>query len=230
MAPSLRALGAALLLVLAAARVQAALDCAPAPGDFAPLPTVSDPDPLRARWARQQADLAAERARELESQSRVDANRIWQRVLCLDPQSEAARAGADRTRPQVVVTRPAEIASDLRDASPPRPAARAPVVPDLDAALDRAEQLLRDARFADARSELRRLRPRLAAGGGREQRVRLEVLEATTLLAFGDEPAARTSLERALRADPQLELDARSTPRKVQRAFDAVRAGREASP
>jgi hypothetical protein len=150
---------------------------------------------------------------------------MWQRALCLDPQSAAARAGVERTRPQVIVTRASEIASDLRAPD------AAPRLGDIEASLERAERLMRAARFGDARSELRRVRLRLDAvedaSAPRTARVRLEVLEATSFVAFGDEAAARSSFERALRVDPALELDPRSTPRKVRRVFDAVR---EATP
>lgn len=220
-----RALCLALLLAAGAAPVRGDSACAPWPGDFSPLPDVADPDPLRARWARLRADETVERASALEREDRIEANRMWQRALCLDPQSAAARAGVERTRPQVIVTRASEIASDLRAPD------AAPRLGDIEASLERAERLMRAARFGDARSELRRVRLRLDAvedaSAPRTARVRLEVLEATSFVAFGDEAAARSSFERALRVDPALELDPRSTPRKVRRVFDAVR---EATP
>jgi hypothetical protein len=213
--------------------------CAPWPGEFSPLPRTDDADPLRARWARLRADQLAALALEQEQDDRVEANRLWQRVLCLDPGSGAAQAGRERTHPQVVVQPAPHPAAESERATPTPPRAKrapAPGKPSLDvAALDRslarAEQRIRAARFEEALGDLRAVRRRLAAGGNarelRARQVRLEVLTATAQVAYGDETAARASLERALRADPRLELDPRSTPPKLRRALEQARGPRE---
>jgi hypothetical protein len=191
-------------------------DCVPWPGEFSPLPTVHDPDPFAARWAQLRGQALAQRARDLEDADRVEANRLWRRVLCLDPESDSARAGVERTRPQVV--RRGDTLATL-------------VLAELDSSLARAERLIFDARFRDAMEELAALRARLEELGTSpelaDRRVRLEVLAATALVAFGDEGAARERLEHALAADPGLRLDAGSTPPKLRRAFEAVRLARQ---
>jgi hypothetical protein len=146
--------------------------CAPWPGELQPLPRVDDADPLHARWARMRADRLAQQAVELEGKNGVEANRLWQRVLCFDPTSASARVGVERTRPRVVLrlpqpARPAAATAAARPAAPPprRPASPAPVSPApvaaskpvvakdsgelarLDASLARVEEQLRTARF-----------------------------------------------------------------------------------
>jgi hypothetical protein len=108
--------------------------CAPWPGEFSPLPSVHDSDPLRARWAELRLAQLAERATSVESQDRLEAYRLWQRALCFDAWSETARDGAARTRPRAVVSRTADLAHDLRDpvpvaAAPAPPVAAAPTPP-----------------------------------------------------------------------------------------------------
>ena len=56
------------------------------------------------------------------------------------------------------------------------------------------------------------------------KRARLEVLAATAQLAFEREDAARRSLERALGADPRLEIDPATSPAKLLRLFESVKA------
>ena len=53
----------------------------------------------------------------------------------------------------------------------------------------------------------------------------LEVLAATAEIALGQEDLARGSLERALRAEPDLRLDPTLHSPKLVRLFDHVRAG-----
>jgi Tfp pilus assembly protein PilF len=55
------------------------------------------------------------------------------------------------------------------------------------------------------------------------RRTQLEVLSATAQIALGHHDAARESFERALAADPDFELDARSTSPKIRSVFDTVR-------
>ena len=219
------------------ARAPAQESCAPWPGEFSPLPTVSDPDPLRARWAKLRAEQLSQRAARLEERDPIEANRIWQRVLCFEPEAVAAREGALRTRPstllraaepprQAVPRAPAPVAARAAPAPPPKPKPK-PVR--FDEPLRRAEQLIRSARFEEALAEIKELRPRIEAepGARTSERARLELLAATAHVAFGDEAAARASCERALRSDPALELDAHSTPPKLMRAFEAARAEAE---
>jgi hypothetical protein len=187
---------------------------------------VADPDPLRARWARWRAEQVARLAARMEPRDRVEANRLWQRVLCLDPGDATALQGVERTRPRVVLP-----AAEPPPAAPlaPRPRSTAAAAPRTERAgpgaeLGRAEEMIRDARFDDALAELDRLRPRVARAERPAESARLEVLAATAQVAFGDEAAARASLARALRADPSLALDARSTPPKLLRVFEAARS------
>ncbi len=69
----------------------------------------------------------------------------------------------------------------------------------------------------------RRSRP----GSGRDKRAQLEVLAATAEIALGQEEAARASLERALRAQPELRLDpARLLPQADSPLRGGARRGR----
>ena len=56
-----------------------------------------------------------------------------------------------------------------------------------------------------------------------------ERLDLLTLGLLGEHQAARESFERALAADPELELDAGSTSPKIRRVFEDVR-GESGSP
>ena len=71
------------------------------------------------------------------------------------------------------------------------------------------------------------IRPKLAsiqdAPGAILRRTQLEVLSATAQIALGHDKAARESFQRALAANPQLELDAGSTSPKIRRVFETVR-------
>lgn len=234
-------------------------DCVSWAGEFDPLPTVADSDPLRARWARMRVDQLSQLAVRAEAQDLAEANRLWRRVQCLEPDSEAAQAGVDRTLPNVAAKPPASDgaakppASNVaaRPASPsgavpaqddassastkratartqarPRPP-RAKQAASVAAPLERTEQLIRDARFGDALGEIERLRPEAVRP---TERARLEVLAATAQVAFGDEAAARASIERALRAEPALALDARTTSPKLLRVLDEARAVSSAPP
>lgn len=76
--------------------------------------------------------------------------------------------------------------------------------------LERSEAQLREARFEAALAGADDARRRLdAAGAGSRdpRRVQIEVLAATAEVALGKTEAALASLERALQADPDLELD-----------------------
>jgi hypothetical protein len=107
------------------------------------------------------------------------------------------------------------------------PRSRAPDWSPIDATLGAAEALVRDARFEQALQTAEQIRPRLASvensPGASLRRTQLEVLSATAQIALGRDHAARESFERALAADPELELDARSTSPKIRQVFDTVR-------
>lgn len=116
-----------------------------------------------------------------------------------------------------------------RPAAPPgRPdAAR---IASLEREVERAEVLLREARFEEAEEAALRLRGPLSRLGSdpavRALRVRAELAAATAQLALGRRDEARASLGHALDADPGLELDPIRTPPKVRRALEAVRRAR----
>ena len=92
--------------------------------------------------------------------------------------------------------------------------------------LDRCETELRAARFEQALESAAEVRERLEArkGAGDDQsHVRLEIASATAYVALGQSNAALESLERALIADPSLELDPALTSPKVLAVFRAAR-------
>jgi hypothetical protein len=172
---------------------------------------------MAAQWAKLRAAELARAAREREARDPVEAYRLFGRILCLDPDSSEAAAELKRLRPRLVVVRS------------PRSPAR---LSQLDGELARAEALIAEARFQDAldslaslRNEILELEPSIEVG---LRRVRLEVLEATSWVAFGDVGAAQASLERALNVDPQLRFDPRSVSPKLRRALDAARRSRGA--
>jgi tetratricopeptide (TPR) repeat protein len=97
-----------------------------------------------------------------------------------------------------------------------------------------AEKALREARFELAVEWAERGRRLLEREGpAREvpgQRAQLEVLAATAEIALGQEEAARESLERALRAQPELNLDSALYSPKLVRLFEEVRSGKGTQP
>jgi len=95
------------------------------------------------------------------------------------------------------------------------------------ALLDRCESELRAARFEQALESARQARKRIDArddAGDNSNRVRLEIATATAYVALGQSDAALASLERALIANPGLELDPALTSPKVLAVFRAARA------
>lgn len=186
--------------------------CTPWPGEFSPLPTVDSPDPMAAQWARLRVSELGRAAEQSERSDPVEAYRLFNRVLCLEPANADASAGIERLGTQLVVVRS------------PRSPAR---LSQLDGALAEAEALIAAARFRDALDSLQSLRETLGdlepSSEVGERRIRMEVLEATTWVAFGDAGAAQKSLERALFVDPQLRFDERSASPKLRRALDAAR-------
>jgi hypothetical protein len=110
-----RTLVACVALIVSAPSAAAAADvaCQPWAGEPDPLPSVASDSPRLAEWARLRARELEDEARFLETSSYADARIMWEHVLCLDPESSAARAGLDRTGP-------------LQAAAPPPPV---PAVP-----------------------------------------------------------------------------------------------------
>jgi hypothetical protein len=92
-----------------------------------------------------------------------------------------------------------------------------------------AEKALREARFELALERVeggrRFLGPEGAVAELPGQRAQLEVLAATAEIALGQEVAARESLERALRAQPELRLDPALHSPKLVDLFEEVRGG-----
>jgi len=98
--------------------------------------------------------------------------------------------------------------------------------PEITALLDRCEAELRGARFEQALASAEEARELIEARegpGGDRGRARLEVASATAYVALGQNDAALESLERALVADPDLELDPALTSPKVLAVFRAAR-------
>ena len=92
--------------------------------------------------------------------------------------------------------------------------------------LDRCEAELRSAHFEQALASAGELRGRIDARNDpadNPDRVRLEIASATAYVALGQNDAALESFERALIADPDLELDLALTSPKVLAVFRAAR-------
>jgi len=97
---------------------------------------------------------------------------------------------------------------------------------DTAALLDRCEAELRAAHFEQALASANEARDRFDAQNSAANDpgyVRLEVASATAYVALGQNDAALESLERALIADPDLELDPALTSPKVLAVFRAAR-------
>jgi LysM repeat protein len=104
--------------------------------------------------------------------------------------------------------------------------ARGPETTDIAALLDRCDAELRAARFERALASAGEARKRIDAQndtGGDSLRVRLEIASATAHVALGQNDAALENLERALIADPGLELDPALTSPKVLAIFRVAR-------
>ena len=106
--------------------------------------------------------------------------------------------------------------------------AQFPVKVETAALLDRCEAELRAAHFEQALASASEARDRIDArndAADNPGRVRLEVASATAYVALGQNDAALESLERALIADPDLELDPALTSPKVLAVFRAAGRG-----
>ncbi len=91
--------------------------------------------------------------------------------------------------------------------------------------LDRCEAELRSAHFEQALASAGEVRGRIDARddpADNPDRVRLEIASATAYVALGQNDAALESFERALVADPGLELDLALTSPKVLAVFRAA--------
>jgi len=94
------------------------------------------------------------------------------------------------------------------------------------ALLDHCEAELRAAHFERALARAGEARDRIEARNGTADdpgRVRLEIASATAYVALGQNDAALESLERALIANPDLELDPALTSPKVLAVFRVAR-------
>jgi hypothetical protein len=211
-------------LTIAAASAEAAT-CDAWPGEPAPLPTLDDPDPLRAEWANLRAQELAQVARSFEAEDplrvlRSQAVRVHRPPLLPEP-FDAAR-GRD---PWESLGAPIGMAGG--DA---RQKANLAELRKLRSAVGALEKQVRAARFSEAMAMVPALRKQLAAAPAGSTRNSLiaqaEVLAATAELALGRATGAEASLHRALDANPRLRLDPATTPRKVQRALEVVRESR----
>ena len=103
----------------------------------------------------------------------------------------------------------------------------------VDELLVMAEEELRAARFEEAvhsaKAAERLVQASSDANAMAAQRARIEVVRATVHSAFGSNEEAYRSLERALDANPELQLDPASSPRKLVRALEATQERRLAS-
>ena len=224
-----------LLVTLLAAPGEAAPPCSPWPGEPNPLPDVHSQDPMSADWAVLRSRELALLADLVENDDPLESHRLWQRVRCLDPESEVAHSGLERTRP-VVVRRAAPVVLVASVApEPPLPTSPAPPLrrpspssrAEVDRQLARLESRVSEARFAEALQISTRLREKLPSRDGarwlRERRVRLEVLTATAMLAFDDAAGAGDCFRRALQIEPELRLDGSDVSPKVRRALERSR-------
>jgi murein DD-endopeptidase MepM/ murein hydrolase activator NlpD len=106
----------------------------------------------------------------------------------------------------------------------------------VDALLERCEAELRAAHFEEALASAAEVRAKLDArsdatgNADAARRVRLEIATATADVALEHRDAALEALERALAADPGLELDPALTSPKVLAVFRAARSRTAPSP
>jgi LysM repeat protein len=106
--------------------------------------------------------------------------------------------------------------------------AQSPEKTETAALIDRCEAELRAAHFEQALASAGEARDRIDARNDAADdldRVRLEIASATAYVALGQSDAALESLERALIADPGLELDPALTSPKVLAVFRAAGRG-----
>jgi LysM repeat protein len=117
--------------------------------------------------------------------------------------------------------------------APERVQAKQPVPTNLERLLERSEARLREARFDSALELAESVRAALNARNAAPndpRRVRLALVEATAHVALGRTDAALDSLERALLADPDLELDPAVTSPKLMAVFYVARGSNSPTP
>jgi hypothetical protein len=237
-----RLLAAAFSLLAFASGAARAASCDAWPGEPAPLPTLDDPDSLRAEWANLRSLELAQVAQRFEAQDPLRAQQLWRRLLCMDPANDQALAGVLRSQ-AIRVHRPPLLNAPFDEARVRDPwemldaaigvgggsaqqRAILAKLRELRSQVGALEEQVRSARFEEALVDVPGLRKQLAVAPAGSTRTNLivqtEVLAATAELALGRATGAEASLERALDADPDLVLDPATTPRKVLRAFDAV--------
>ena len=220
--------------------------CLAWPGEPVPLPQINDADPMRARWAALRLTELAREAGRAETTAHVQSQRLWRRVLCLDPRHAGALRGFTRSvrihRPGVRwgKIRAASSAGtwdrfdeEIRVARPrPRPRPDPPAVARARELVAAGEESLQGARFEEALGRALAARRELEAAAptsaSRSLALRVELMAATAQVALGDEAGARKSLGRALALDPELSLNPREVSPKVLSALEAARA--EATP
>jgi len=179
------------------------------------------------------------RARLIRENGIENPDRLWAGARLRIPVSSAARPPAPdahatqgASQPAVRATqgggRPTAPAQSAAGADSPRAGgARAIGTRDAAALVDRCEAEVRAARFEQALESASQARKRIDArndAADNPDRVRLEIASATAYVALGQNDAALASLERALVADPGLELDPARTSPKVLAVFHAARA------
>ena len=108
-----------------------------------------------------------------------------------------------------------------------------PAAADVERLLERSESRLREARFESALELAEVVRAALnarSASSDDPRRVRLQLVKATAQVALGQSDAALDSLERALLADPDLELDPAVTSPKLMAVFYVARGSASPTP
>ncbi len=218
------ALGAAAVLLPALASTAQEQACQAWPGELSPLPSTESGNTFEARWATLRASELERLAKALEANQPGLAQPLWAHVRCLDPRNAKAEERVQALRPQIAFSpRPFVIRPKPAVAAPKKPLDLGPI----DRALSEAESELNQARFARAveltEQTRRELEGRSDSPDLRDRRARLEVIAATALVALGRSEDAGESFARALRADPELELDPNSTPPKIRRLFQQIR-------
>jgi hypothetical protein len=244
----LRGLAAFALALSGSSPAVAAVQCSAWPGEPDPLPQLGGADELLERWTSLRRDELRGLALLLEASDPVEAHRLWLHAACLAPGDTEIAAGVARSAPRVVHRIAVEAAEpraaerrstlgaafDVLEASAriPLPVERDPDLEGfdfqwVDAQIEAASAHLQQARFRSAAdlADLSRARlARLAAAPVvRERRARLELVAATAQVALGDVDEARNCLDRALAANPDLQLDPTRVPPKLLRLFDEAR-------
>lgn len=219
--------------------------CAPWPDEPRPLPSLDDPDPLRARWAALRLRELDDAAHALATADPTRARLLWLHALCIAPEDSEALDGLTAPSSPVTTHHPEVLRGDAFEPAgaawasldepivvTPAPQRRAPrridpAAAEVDALVEEMAEFVRAARFEDALASAERARQRAADLTGQARATRsanLEVWAATAALALGRDDEAHAGLARALEADPSLRLDAGTTSPKVRRALESVRA------